>query len=143
MILKNSYIFIMINEGSMIGVCRCNELLLVSKKYHKIFKYTGIFFYMEGQSGCSSQVQGSLGRCFGCWLQVAGGCSSQVQINVKCLGGSPGWLHLAGGCSLQVIARAGWTVVDFLLNLLQDKNLQPNTIDGYHQPSPTRFGIFP
>ena len=35
------------------------------------------------------------------------GCSSQVQINVKCLGGFPGWLLLAGGCSLQVVARAG------------------------------------
>ena len=46
----------------------------------------------------------------GCWLQVAGGCSSQVQINVKCLGGSPGWLLLAGGCSSQVVAQAGWTV---------------------------------
>ena len=34
----------------------------------------------------------------GCWLQVAGGCSSQVQINVKCLGGSPRWLLFAGGC---------------------------------------------
>ena len=39
-----------------------------------------------------------------CWLQVAGGCSLQVQINVKCLGGSLGWLLLAGGCSLQVVA---------------------------------------
>ena len=47
----------------------------------------------------------------GCWLQVAGGCSLQVQINVKCLGGSPVWLLLAGGCSSQVVARAGWTVV--------------------------------
>ena len=44
----------------------------------------------------------------GCWLQVAGGCSSQVQINVKCLGGFPGWLLLVGGCSSQVVARAGW-----------------------------------
>ena len=40
----------------------------------------------------------------GCWLQVAGGCSSQVQINVKCLGGSPGWLLLKCGCSWQVVA---------------------------------------
>ena len=47
----------------------------------------------------------------GCWLQVAGGCSSQVQINVKCLSGSPGWLLLAGDCSSQVVARAGWTVL--------------------------------
>ena len=40
----------------------------------------------------------------GCWLQVAGGCSSQAQINVKCLGGFPGWLLLAGGCSSHVVA---------------------------------------
>ena len=46
----------------------------------------------------------------GCWLQVAGGCSSQVNMNVKCLGGSPGWLLLACGCSLQVVAPIGWTV---------------------------------
>ena len=46
----------------------------------------------------------------GCWLQVEGGCSSQVPINVKCLGGSPGWLLLAGGCSSHVVVQAGWTV---------------------------------
>ena len=40
----------------------------------------------------------------GCWLQVVGGCSLQVQINIKCLGGSPGWLLFAGGCSSQVVA---------------------------------------
>ena len=50
----------------------------------------------------------------GCWLQVAGGCSSQVQINVKCLGGFPGWLLLAGGCSSQVVARAGWSVLNLI-----------------------------
>ena len=51
-----------------------------------------------------------------CWLQVAGGCSLQVQINVKCLGGFPGWLLLADGCSSQVVARAGWTVLPFGLS---------------------------
>ena len=35
----------------------------------------------------------------GCWLQVAGGCSSQVQINVKCYGRFERWLLFAGGCS--------------------------------------------
>ena len=46
----------------------------------------------------------------GCWLQVAGGCSSQVQINVKCHGGLQGWLLFAGGCSSEVAVYAGSTV---------------------------------
>ena len=39
----------------------------------------------------------------GCWLQVAGGCSSQVEINVKCHGGFQGLLIFAGGCSSEVV----------------------------------------
>ena len=45
------------------------------------------------------------------YISCTGGCSSQVQINVKCLVGSPGWLLLAGGCSLQVVTRSGMYVL--------------------------------
>ena len=45
-----------------------------------------------------------------CWLQVAGGCSSQVQINVKCLGGSPGWLLLAGGCLSRLDCKLAFNI---------------------------------
>ena len=38
----------------------------------------------------------------GCWLQVGGGCSSQVQINVNSL------VVLQGGCSLKVVAVHRW-----------------------------------
>ena len=64
-------------------------------------KYIGIF--------CKERVVGQ--KKGGCWLQIAVGCSAQVQINVKCLGGSPGWWLLAGGCSSQVVPGAGWTVL--------------------------------
>ena len=72
-----------------------NELLLVSKIGHE---------FEVNRDFCKEKVV-ALHRFGapvgykkgGCWLQVAGSCSSQVQINVKFLGGSPGWLLLAGG----------------------------------------------
>ena len=67
----------------------------------------------------------------GCWLQVSGGCSSQVQINVKCLGGFPGWLLLTGGCSSQVVARAGWTVHSNNININTKHVYRHTSI--YHQ----------
>ena len=48
----------------------------------------------------------------GCWLQVAGGCSSQVQINVKCL----------GGCSSQVVALCRWLLEQVGLYIFYPRN---------------------
>ena len=75
---------------------RCSELLLA--KYIMSLKYTGLFF-KERVVALRRFRAPMAHKKGGCWLQVAGGCSSQVQINVKCLGGSPGWLLLASGCS--------------------------------------------
>ena len=63
-----------------------------------------VFFWMEGVVALRRFRAPVVHKKGGCRLQVAGGCSSQVQINVKCLGGFPGWLLLAGGCSSQVVA---------------------------------------
>ena len=54
----------------------------------------------------------------GCWLQVAGGCSLQVQINVKCHSGFQGWLLFTGGCSLEVVVYAGLAVLQMLFIII-------------------------
>ena len=67
-----------------------NSLILTQK----------VFFGGDGRVGALCRFRAPVvHKKSGCWLQVAGGCSSQVQINVKCLGGFPVWLLLAGGCS--------------------------------------------
>ena len=67
-----------------------NSLILTQKVF---------FFWMEGVVAFRRFRAPVVHKKGGCWLQVAGGCSLQVQINVKYLGGFPGWLLLAGGCS--------------------------------------------
>ena len=72
--------------------------------YSLILTQEVFFFGMEGVVALCRFRAPVVHKKGGCWLQVAGGCSSQVQINAKCLGGFPGWLLLAGGCSSQVVA---------------------------------------
>ena len=97
---------IIINEGSINIVSRCNELLLV--KY--IMNLKPIEIFLKGKGGCPFAGSGlslDMKR-----MLVAGGSSSQVQINVKCHGWFQRRLLFAGGCSSEVVASADSIVCD-------------------------------